>query len=192
MTQFDEDAALEAATNMFWQQGIENTDIRDVAEATGIASETLTLRYGDRQQLFAIALRRYVDRHSIPTFSRLSGAEEGLPAIEAHFESLIQRGETGPLVGCGCLITNAHASPEASRDDVNELLQSHHRQLCEAVRNVLAVAMTKGQIRSTLDLDATAEALTLLAYGVNLRSRVGADADTLRRAVATVIGGLKT
>ncbi|RNL73608.1 TetR/AcrR family transcriptional regulator [Streptomyces sp. I6] len=191
MTQFDEGEALDAATQLFWQRGVANTDIQDVAAAAGINGEALELRYGDQQQLFAASLRRYVDRHSMPKFSRLSDAEDGLPAIEGHFESLIQRGESGPLTGQGCLITNAHAGPEAFRDDVNELLRYHHQRLWEAMRSALARARTKGQVRNALDVDSAAEALTLLAYGVNLRSRVGADADTLRRAVATTIGMLK-
>lgn len=45
--------------------------------------------------------------------------------------------------------------------------------------------------RRGCDLDATADLLTLLAYGVNLRSRAGADASRLRAAVAAALAPLQ-
>lgn len=47
----------------------------------------------------------------------------------------------------------------------------------------LTTAETHGQLAPTTDPGAAADVLALLAYGVNLRSRAGADARTLEETV---------
>ncbi|MFI2432239.1 hypothetical protein [Streptomyces sp. NPDC018693] len=47
-----------------------------------------------------------------------------------------------------------------------------------------------GDLRGDGDPDSPADVLALLAHGVNLRSRAGADAERLRRTVAAAIESL--
>jgi hypothetical protein len=56
-------------------------------------------------------------------------------------------------------------------------------------RHSLSAAHTKGRLRSGLDLGAAAEALTLQACAVNLRSRAGAEAGALLAGVHAVLDG---
>jgi TetR/AcrR family transcriptional repressor of nem operon len=72
---------------------------------------------------------------------------------------------------------------------VRDLLGRHHGMLRAALRAALETA--GDQLRPGLDLDATAESLTLLAYGVNVRSRAGADAAALRRGVTAALDALR-
>ncbi len=57
--QFDEDALLEVALNVFWQNGFTATSMVDVAEATGVQRGSLYNAFGDKEQLFIRAFDRY-------------------------------------------------------------------------------------------------------------------------------------
>jgi TetR/AcrR family transcriptional regulator, transcriptional repressor for nem operon len=58
------------------------------------------------------------------------------------------------------------------------------------MHSALGHARARGELGPDTDLDAAADLLALLAYGVNLRSRAGADPRELRRTVGAGIAGI--
>ncbi len=57
------------------------------------------------------------------------------------------------------------------------------------MRAALETAREHGHLRPGVDVEAGAETLALLAYGVNLRSRAGADSAELLTGVRAVLDG---
>jgi TetR/AcrR family transcriptional repressor of nem operon len=188
---FDPDVVLGAVVRLFWKQGAASTGIQDVVAATGVSRSSLYATYGGKKELYLAALRRYVEEQSRPVFARLAADGRGLPAISGFFHRLIQTRCSGEHARWGCMISNAHAGAERDDPDVQQVLDLHHEQLRAALRTALEAARTQGQLRPDLDLAATAELLTLLAYGVNLRSRAGADAAGLQATVSAALDSLR-
>jgi AcrR family transcriptional regulator len=188
---FDADAVLEDVVSLVWRQGISATGVQNVVAATGVSRSSLYATFGSKNGLCAAALQRYIEQYSVPTFGRLAATGSGLPAIEEFFAGLIRQRCEGRRSGWGCMVTNAHAGPESADPAIRALLDLHQQLLRDAMRSALAVAAGDGRLRPGLDLGATATALALLAYGVNLRSRAGANAESLRRAVAATIDPLR-
>ena len=56
--EFDEAAALEAATQRFWRYGYEATSVRDLSEATGLTLASLYNAFGDKRSLYRRVLER--------------------------------------------------------------------------------------------------------------------------------------
>ncbi|WP_177228694.1 MULTISPECIES: TetR/AcrR family transcriptional regulator [Amycolatopsis] len=56
---FDREAALDKAIRLFWRRGYEATSVRDLTEELGIGAPSLYSAFGDKQRLFAEALRVY-------------------------------------------------------------------------------------------------------------------------------------
>ncbi|MEV1171493.1 TetR/AcrR family transcriptional regulator [Nonomuraea sp. NPDC049784] len=189
MKHFDPDAVLEQVERLFWQRGAATTGIAEVIAATGLSRSSLYATYGGKQDLYVKALRRYVERRSQPMFRTLADDGRGLPAIEAFFDRLIQTRCAGEHARWGCMATNANA--EDADPDVRRLLDQHHDRLRATMRTALEAARAQGQLHDDLDLDATAESLTLLAYGVNLRSRAGADPAALRKGASAALDSLR-
>ncbi|MFE3452497.1 TetR/AcrR family transcriptional regulator [Nonomuraea sp. NPDC059194] len=188
---FDREAVLEQVERLFWQRGAGATGIAEVVARTGLSRSSLYATFGGKDELYAEALRRYVEQRSRPAFDRLATDERGLPAIEDFFDRLIQARCTGEHARWGCMVSNAHIGAESGGPEIRRLLDSHQAQLRTAMRAALDVAGEKEQLRADLDLEASAEMLALLAYGVNLRSRAGAEASILRAAVAAVLTTLQ-
>ena len=185
---FDEAAALAAVEVLFWRRGIAATGIQDVVAATGLSRSSLYNAFGGKDELYAAAVRRYLDQRSRPMFGRLAADGRGLPGVTTFFDRLLRLRCAGEFAGWGCLVSNANADnpPEAAR----AVLTEHHAVLKEAFVSALKVAESKQQLRVGVEVDGSAELLTLLAYAVNLRSRSGASRAQLKAAVAAAVAGL--
>ncbi|MFI1994894.1 TetR/AcrR family transcriptional regulator [Actinoplanes sp. NPDC020271] len=184
---FDPDAVLDIVVRLFWQRGMASTGVQDIVDATGIARSSLYATFGGKGELFRAALSRYVELSSAPAFSRLTD-DRGLPAVREFFDRLIDARCHGQYARWGCMVSNTHAGGEADDPQVQEILDRHHRELRAAMRTALTSAERHGQLAATVHPDEAADVLALLAYGVNLRSRAGVDAQALR---ATVAGSLR-
>jgi AcrR family transcriptional regulator len=184
---FDPDAALELVVRLFWRQGVASTGIQDVVTATGLNRSSLYATFGGKQDLYLAALRRYIESRSRPAFRRLAEDKRGLPAVVEFFEGLIEARCSGEHARWGCMVANAHAGAENNDPQIRSVIEEHHQQLRTALRTALATAQARDQLGPDVDLGAAADLLALLAYGVNLRSRAGADAQTLRRTVTAAL-----
>ncbi|MER6288542.1 TetR/AcrR family transcriptional regulator [Streptomyces sviceus] len=184
---FSPDTALESVLRLFWRQGFATTGIQDIVTTTGLNRSSLYATFGGKQELYRAALGRYLERRSRPSFRRLVEKDRGLPAVAKFFEKLVEARCAGEFAHWGCLISNAHAGAETSDPQVRALLDRHHVELRDALQTALVAAQEQGQLAAGVDPSASAEMLALLAYGVNLRSRGGADASALRATVRATL-----
>ncbi|TQS20384.1 TetR/AcrR family transcriptional regulator [Microbispora hainanensis] len=187
---FDPDSALDAALRLFWRQGVSSTGIQDVVSATGVNRSSLYATFGNKQDLYLAALRRYLKERSQPLFDRLAEDGRGLPAIAAFFAELIDARCSGEYARWGCMVSNAHAGPENGDPEVRAILDQHHQRLRDAMYAALVRAGGHGQLARGVDPGAAADLLALLAYGVNLRSRAGADARVLHGTVTAALDSI--
>jgi AcrR family transcriptional regulator len=187
---FDQDATVETVVRLFWRQGVASTGIQDVVTATGLNRSSLYGTFGSKQELYLAALRRYLERRSQPMFRRLAEDGRGLPAVSEFFAGLIEARCSGEYARWGCMVSNAHAGSENSDPEVRAVLDQHHQELRDAMYAALVTAEAQGQLSDGADPGASADLLALLAYGVNLRSRAGADATMLRRTVTAALDSI--
>ena len=186
---FAPEVALDQVVRLFWERGADTTGIAEIVDVTGVSRSSLYATFGGKGQLYAAALRHYLERQSRPVFDVLASDGRGLAAITGFFERLVAARCTGEHARWGCLITNAHAATGRDLPGVRQALDGHHGALRTAMRTALEAARERGQLRTGLDVEASAEALALLAYGVNLRSRAGAEAAELLAGVRAVLNG---
>ncbi|GAA0672139.1 TetR/AcrR family transcriptional regulator [Kitasatospora atroaurantiaca] len=187
---FDPDATLETVEKLFWQQGMASTGIQDIVTATGVGRSSLYATFGGKRDLYLAALRRYLEQRSQPMFGRLADDARGLPAISEFFDALIAARCTGEYARWGCMVSNAHAGAESGDPGVREIVDRHHDRLRDALRAALLTAGASGQLAPGVDPVASADVLALLAYGVNLRSRAGADAHQLQKTAAAALAAV--
>lgn len=187
---FDPDTVLDTVVGLFWRHGAASTGIQDIVTATGVNRSSLYSTFGGKQDLYLAALRRYVDHRSRPVFQRLTEDERGVPAIADFFARLIDTRCTGEHARWGCMISNAHAGTEHDDPQVRQILNGHHDQLRAALRTALKHARDRGQLQPGVALEQAADLLAMLAYGVNLRSRAGADPRTLTATVTATLATL--
>jgi AcrR family transcriptional regulator len=187
---FDPDATLETVVRLFWRQGMTSTGVQDIVTATGLNRSSLYSTFGGKQELYRAALRRYLEQRSQPGFRRLAEDQRGMPAVYEFFAALIKARCSGEYARWGCMVSNAHAGAENGDPEVRTILDQHHQQLRDAMYAALTAAEAQGQLAPGADPAAAADLLALLAYGVNLRSRAGADARALQKTVTVALDSI--
>lgn len=186
-----QDETVEMVVRLFWKQGVAATGVQDIVNATGLNRSSLYSTYGGKQQLYLAALNRYVAARSQPVFRQLAEDGRGLPAVADFFRGLISARTSGEHARWGCLVSNAHAGAESDDLEVRAVLDRHHQGLCDALHSALETARQDGQLAAAVDPASAAELLSLLAYGVNVRSRAGGDARSLSRTVDAALDSLR-
>ena len=58
---FDKEMALDVAMRLFWERGYEGTSMADLSQAMGIHPSSIYAAFGDKQALFALAAKRYME-----------------------------------------------------------------------------------------------------------------------------------
>jgi AcrR family transcriptional regulator len=182
---FDPDAVLDEVMALFWKRGAASTGIQDIVTATGLNRSSLYSTFGGKHELYLAALRRYVHERSRPIFARLAEDESGLSAVEEFFARLVQTRCTGAHARWGCMVANAHANGDNDDPDISAVLHEHHDQLSKSLRTALE---REPELR--IAPEEAADMLAMLAYGVNLRSRAGADAGALSATVKDALSAL--
>ena len=179
--QFDRDEALDRAMATFWTRGYEATSIDDLVAATGIGRGSLYGTFGDKRQLFLMALDRYWDTINQDLTAQLSDPDPRR-ALERMFEALIRR-LSDPKFPRGCLITNTSVDSCSLGDEVARKISERMGEQETGIYRVLRKAQVSGVLNPALDARALARFFLGVAWGINAVNRTVADPEMLRDMV---------
>ncbi|MFJ1454754.1 TetR/AcrR family transcriptional regulator [Nocardia sp. N2S4-5] len=62
--QFDESSLLDAATDLFWTRGFDDTSVDDVSRTAGVGNGSIYAAYGNKRGLFLAAFERYCEHRA--------------------------------------------------------------------------------------------------------------------------------
>jgi TetR/AcrR family transcriptional regulator, transcriptional repressor for nem operon len=88
--EFNEETALEAAIECFWQYGYKATSVRDLADRMKISAPSLYNAYGGKHALFVQALEQYLDHSARALIERLENSLPPKQAIRHFIEEIIE------------------------------------------------------------------------------------------------------
>lgn len=186
--EFNVDAALESAMQVFWTKGYESTSLDDLCEATGLGRSSLYAAFGDKRGLYLSAL----DRYEAVGVGRISAALARPPlrkALAAFVGRIIDDTVAGPGRR-GCFIGNCAAElARGERTAANRVRRSLDR-LEATFRDALAGARARGEIAATSDVDALARFLVAGIQGLRLVGKAKPDRATLDDIAAVMLNCL--
>ena len=156
---FDPDAALEQAMLLFWRYGYEATSLNQLTKAMGISAPSLYGHFGDKKNLFRLALARYVSG-AVTASTIIGGA---INAREAARTLLLNSaiGFTGVDTPPGCLMGTATLSCSLEAADI----QSEVAALRRETEALLRLKIEKDIEGGTLPRDTDAEYLAAYVIG---------------------------
>ncbi|SEL02976.1 TetR/AcrR family transcriptional regulator [Halomonas daqiaonensis] len=187
---FSPDEAANAAMQVFWSRGYESASTRDLLAAMSLSRSSLYQAFGNKEQLFLEALRRY--RESL--VGRLGRRLEASPSAVDFLASLFR--ETAQEAGSdraalGCLIFNS-ASELGQQDG---LPSQHARQSIAAITALFQQAVERAQAEGDIDPDRDAAALasylTMGMAGLRILLKSGSDTHQAGQAVELLLDGLR-
>lgn len=180
--EFDEEAVLDRAVDLFWRQGYEATSIQDLVDHLGINRGSLYATFGDKHQLFLKAVDHYCKTVVRARMKSLASPGAGLGDIRGLFGYLVD------MLGSeaarrGCLVANAAIELAPVQKDTEALIVRALKETEDVFYRVLKRAQKTGELAKEKNPRALASFLMGLLQGGLLLVRAGMDRDALRHYV---------
>jgi TetR/AcrR family transcriptional repressor of nem operon len=173
--EFDEAAALDAATDCFWRDGYEATSVRDLAAHMGITGTSLYNAFGDKRSLFRLALQRYAERSTRERIARLESTLPPKQAVRAFLGEIVER-SLDDRDRRGCLLVNSALEIAPHDPELGAELAARLGEIEAFFHRAVVAAQADGSIPTYRD----PADLARLLLGVTLGVRVLARANPLR------------
>lgn len=174
--QFDEDAVLEAAGDVFWSKGYEATSTRDLTDKMGLTHASLYNAFGDKRGLYVKALDHYLNRNFYTRIARLeAGFSPGL-AIVGFFAEMVER-SLGDAQHRGCMLVNTALEARSDDAEMRRIVADETRGLETFFHRAVAAAQASGEIRSTQAPEDIARLLLAVQFGLRALARARPERD---------------
>lgn len=187
--EFDREAALTSAMDLFWRRGYEGASTDELLSAMRIGRQSMYDTFGDKHKLFMEALRCYHDgngtvlgRYDVDGLTPLGV----IGLFLGHFADM-----PADYRARGCMGINATTALGQSDPEVTALAQRTAELSQALIERYVRAAQTTGELAPTLDAVETAKFLYTALQGLTVRAQAGASPEELRQAADFTMKALK-
>lgn len=188
--EFDEDDVVARATDLFWRRGYHATSVRDLGDALNLSASSLYRTFGDKHALFLRALDHYRATDSAEARDHLLRPGPAPEVLREWLIRMVDLPEEGAAAR-GCFVVNTATELGADDPAVDERTQAAFGVTRDSLREVLERGRRDGELRTDLDVAATAESLFTLVLGLRVRARAGHGPAELRGVVDATVRSLQ-
>lgn len=179
---FDADEALARAMEAFWARGYEATSMQDLVNCMGVNRGSLYATFGDKRNLFLLALRRYDAMHRRYYIRGLAESNPPKRAIVALFEGAAEAVLDGGSRD-GCLLVNTALERSSHDEEVERLVSQSFKEIQTFFRDMVREGQASGEIPATVDPCEASRALLALLLGLRVLARSRPEPGLLRSIV---------
>ncbi|MEU3842850.1 TetR family transcriptional regulator [Streptomyces sp. NPDC028635] len=166
--EFDPDAALRSALDLFWRKGYEATSMADLVEHLGIGRASLYATFGNKHDLYLKALDRYGEEHDPLLALEVSQPGPALPAVRAVVRRFAAEAADDARRERGCFVTNTAAELAPHDDDAARRVERSWGHLETLLHSALLRARAQGELPEGRDPRALARMLLVLMQGLRV------------------------
>ncbi|MFI5842483.1 TetR/AcrR family transcriptional regulator [Catenuloplanes sp. NPDC051500] len=186
--EFDTEAAVAQAMNLFWTRGFEATSVRDLTEHLGIGQGSLYAAFGSKEGLYRAALAHYRDTLATAALADLRAGGDVRAVIRTM---LVERIRIAVMHGGrGCLLVNAAAERLPHDGPTQRAIRDALDISADALAEVLRAAAGRGEIADRHDPRTLAAFLVTFLNGLLVSAKVTPDVTTLAPLVEVALGAL--
>jgi AcrR family transcriptional regulator len=180
---FNFDDALNAALEVFWSKGYEGTSISDLTDAMGVSKASLYASFGNKEELFQLALDLY-NSEKVPYLRDALEQHTARDVAKAFMDGALdaQIGERGPK-GCLGVISLTSAGDDSAR--VRALAKERTCLAQTALINRFERARSEGDLSADTDVAGLASYLFAILQGMSIQAVAGATRKHLERLIDT-------
>jgi TetR/AcrR family transcriptional repressor of nem operon len=180
--EFDETTALEAAIECFWQRGYEATSLRDLTASMGLTAPSLYNAFGDKEELFARALERYLDRTTRGRLRRLEKTLAPKKALHRFFAEIIDH-SVKDKQRKGCLLVNSALEVAPHHAKCRAVIAEQFGEIEAFFKRRILAAQADKTVSFDVDAADVARLLLGVLLGVRVLARTKPDRDVLEGVV---------
>ncbi|NEY34856.1 TetR family transcriptional regulator [Streptomyces sp. PRKS01-65] len=180
--EFDPDAALQSALELFWRRGYEATSMSDLVAHLGIGRASLYATFGNKRELYLKALERYQAARLPEMVRELSRPGPVLPGVRALVRRYADEAAADEPRRLGCLVTNTAAELAPHDPAAARQVERNWDHLESVLHSALVRARAQGELPAGRDPLALARMLLVLLQGLRVVGKASADPARVRDA----------
>ncbi|MFF9085294.1 TetR/AcrR family transcriptional regulator [Streptomyces sp. NPDC014991] len=180
--EFDPDAALRSALELFWRRGYEATSMADLVAHLGIGRASLYATFGSKHELYLRALDRYGQEQNPRLTRELSRPGPVLPAVRELVRRFAAEATAEATRAQGCLVTNTAVELAPHDPDAARRVEHSWDTLETLLHSALVRAQAQGELAGDRDPPALARLLLVLLQGLRVTGKASADPARVRDA----------
>jgi TetR/AcrR family transcriptional repressor of nem operon len=180
--EFDETVALEAAMECFWQRGYEATSLRDLTASMGLTAPSLYNAFGDKEELFARALERYLDRTTRDRLRRLEDTLAPKEALRRFFAEIVEH-SVKDRQRKGCFLVNSALEVAPHHAACRAVISEQFGEIEAFFKKCILAAQADNTVPPHVDAGGTARLFLGVLLGVRVLARTKPNRDVLEGVV---------
>ncbi|MCX5192548.1 TetR/AcrR family transcriptional regulator [Streptomyces sp. NBC_00249] len=180
--EFDPDAVLQSALELFWRRGYEATSVADLVEHLGIGRASIYATFGSKHELYLKALDRYAESVDPRLVAELSQPGPALPAVRALVRRFAAEAGSAEDRRSGCFVTNTAAELGPHDPVAARRVESSWDRLEALLHSSLVRAQAQGELPPERDPRGLARMLLVLLQGVRVVGKASDDPARVRGA----------
>ncbi|MBP3970063.1 TetR/AcrR family transcriptional regulator [Bacillus sp. WL1] len=190
LREFDEEKALDAAMQLFWEKGYAATSLSDLTAKMEIQKPSLYSAFGDKEGLFEAALRRYTNLHAANIRTKLQNEQSVKEAIRTFFENMVEEEYKKDFSkGCFCINTMVELAPHNEKFEV--LTREHQMYLTVVFQELITKGIQSGELQSDLNAKAVAQTLVTSLIGLTVLMKSRPERSVIDNSVSVIVSLVK-
>jgi TetR/AcrR family transcriptional repressor of nem operon len=165
---FEHEEVAQALLDTFWLRGYARTSIPNLTEATGLLPGSLYAAFGSKEDMFRIAVERYIAQIR----AALTTGVKGSDGIQSILDTVVRITVADPDRR-GCLVLNAIPEATTLSDATRDDLQGGLKEMRRLLRDRLREAQSEAGV--SLDLDQLTALCFAAAVAIRVLGRAGHD-----------------
>ena len=185
--QFDKDAALDAAMQLFWRQGYESTSLNQLKQVMGdLSAASFYAAFSSKEELYREALARYLGTHGQVVASLY---DDTLPPRDALEQALRRsaRLQTDAQLPKGCMLVLSAANASPDNNHLQEMVTAERWRTRDIIRHCIDRAVASGDLRSDFDPEGLMTLAEALLVGMSIQARDGVSLAAIDAAVSSLL-----
>jgi len=187
--EFDRDAALTAAIEVFWSKGFAATSTEDLVQAMGIGRQSFYNAFGDKRRLYLEALETYQRNATSCHIGRLTAPASPLEGLRDLLVGLIP--DDDALRCRGCLGAGSVGEFGVTDPELTDMREKMIAAFRAKVVDRLKEGQRLGEIDPEIDIEQAASFIEVTMSGFQLAARGGAGAKELHALAAFAVERLR-
>lgn len=175
---FDREAALNRALELFWHRGYEPTSISELCSSMGINPPSLYAAFGSKARLFLEAVDHYEKVYWDTTWGKMEKEPDLHRAIKDFFLEAANI-LTSPEAPCGCLVVLAAINVSPESQEVIDALKLLRQEGKDFFLQRLQRGLNEGYLPPDTDVKALANSLSTMLEGMSIQAQDGMSREDL-------------
>jgi len=183
--EFDSDLALQRAMEVFWEQGFEGASLTDLTAAMGISRTSMYAAFGNKEELFAKALQRYVDgpaSYGLKALQKPAAKEVAVAILKGAIKTT-----TNANAPAGCLTVQGSLAAGGAAREIRDMLAAWRNESVARLTERFRRAADEGDLPDDVDAGVLARYIITVSNGIAVQAASGASRADLNRVADTAL-----